>query len=114
MRGLKGCKTLNKDPDPKNPTEGEEDRLVCYLFARSILALLHIFLILISHVSCFKRPRDAVTFPGFVDCVYLDAPNELQFDNGLGDTLIIKSTKYVYRNTYVALCFHFQRLFCAS
>ncbi|KAL1217025.1 putative glucose-6-phosphate 1-epimerase [Cardamine amara subsp. amara] len=63
VRGLKGCKTLNKDPDPKNPIEGNED-------------------------------RDAVTFPGFVDCVYLDAPNELQFDNGLGDTIIIKNTNW--------------------
>ncbi|CAH2043087.1 unnamed protein product [Thlaspi arvense] len=25
VRGLKGCKTLNKDPDPKNPIEGKED-----------------------------------------------------------------------------------------
>uniref|UniRef100_A0A1J3DQT4 glucose-6-phosphate 1-epimerase n=1 Tax=Noccaea caerulescens TaxID=107243 RepID=A0A1J3DQT4_NOCCA len=63
VRGLKGCKTLNKDPDPKNPIEGKED-------------------------------RDAVTFPGFVDCVYLDAPNELQFDNGLGDKVIIKNTNW--------------------
>ncbi|KAG7539508.1 Aldose 1-/Glucose-6-phosphate 1-epimerase [Arabidopsis suecica] len=63
VRGLKGCKTLNKDPDPKNPIEGKEE-------------------------------RDAVTFPGFVDCVYLDAPNELQFDNGLGDNIIIKNTNW--------------------
>lgn len=26
VRGLKGCKTLNKDPDPKNPIEGREER----------------------------------------------------------------------------------------
>ncbi|XP_009103522.1 putative glucose-6-phosphate 1-epimerase isoform X2 [Brassica rapa] len=63
VRGLKGCKTLNKDPDPKNPIEGQED-------------------------------RDAVNFPGFVDCVYLDAPNELHFDNGLGDKIIIKNTNW--------------------
>ncbi|XP_013653754.2 putative glucose-6-phosphate 1-epimerase isoform X1 [Brassica napus] len=63
VRGLKGCKTLNKDPDPKNPIEGQED-------------------------------RDAVNFPGFVDCVYLDAPNELHFDNGLGDQIIIKNTNW--------------------
>lgn len=63
VKGLKGCKTLNKDPDPKNPIEGQED-------------------------------RDAVTFPGFVDCVYLDAPNELHFDNGLGDQIIIKNTNW--------------------
>lgn len=61
--GLKGCKTLNKDPDPKNPTEGTEE-------------------------------RDVVTFPGFVDCVYLNAPNELKLENGLGDTIIIKNTNW--------------------
>lgn len=35
VRGLKGCKTLNKDPDPKNPVEGKEERyhrLVLNLF----------------------------------------------------------------------------------
>lgn len=26
VRGLKGCKTLNKDPDPTNPIEGKEER----------------------------------------------------------------------------------------
>lgn len=26
VKGLKGCKTLNKDPDPKNPVEGKEER----------------------------------------------------------------------------------------
>ncbi|XP_057951737.1 putative glucose-6-phosphate 1-epimerase isoform X4 [Malania oleifera] len=25
VRGLRGCKTLNKDPDPKNPLEGKEE-----------------------------------------------------------------------------------------
>ncbi|KAL6520034.1 hypothetical protein OROHE_017177 [Orobanche hederae] len=54
VTGLKGCKTLNKDPDPRNPVEGKEE-------------------------------RDVATFPGFVDCIYLDAPGELQMDNGLGD-----------------------------
>lgn len=39
--------------------------------------------------------REVVTFPGFVDCIYLDAPNVLQLDNGLGDTVSIKNTKYV-------------------
>lgn len=63
VKGLKGCKTLNKDPDPKNPVEGKEE-------------------------------RDAVTFPGFVDCIYLDAPSELQLDNGLGDTIFIKNTNW--------------------
>lgn len=61
--GLKGCKTLNKDPDPKNPLEGVEE-------------------------------RDVVTFPGFVDCVYLEAPNELYLENGLGDKILIKNTNW--------------------
>ncbi|KAJ8764409.1 hypothetical protein K2173_006149 [Erythroxylum novogranatense] len=63
VRGLKGCKTLNKDPDPTNPLEGKEE-------------------------------RDVITFPGFVDCVYLDAPNELILDNGLGDVITIKNTNW--------------------
>ena len=32
VKGLKGCKTLNKDPDPKNPLEGKEERSVSFLF----------------------------------------------------------------------------------
>lgn len=28
MKGLKGCKTLNKVPDPTNPLEGKEERFV--------------------------------------------------------------------------------------
>lgn len=63
VRGLKGCKTLNKVPDPKNPVEGMEE-------------------------------RDAVTYPGFVDCIYLDAPDELHLDNGLGDVISIKNTNW--------------------
>lgn len=30
VRGLKGCKTLNKDPDPTNPLEGVEERFVVF------------------------------------------------------------------------------------
>ena len=26
VKGLKGCKTLNKDLDPSNPSEGKEER----------------------------------------------------------------------------------------
>ncbi|OVA18743.1 Aldose 1-/Glucose-6-phosphate 1-epimerase [Macleaya cordata] len=63
VKGLKGCKTLNKDPDPTNPLEGKEE-------------------------------RDVVTFPGFVDCVYLNASNELQLDNGLGDIISIRNTNW--------------------
>lgn len=63
VKGLKGCKTLNKDPDPKNPIEGKEE-------------------------------REVVTYPGFVDCVYLGASNELYLDNGLGDVISIKNTNW--------------------
>ncbi|MCL7051307.1 hypothetical protein MKW94_023449 [Papaver nudicaule] len=63
VKGLLGCKTLNKDPDPKNPLEGKEE-------------------------------RDVVSFPGFVDCVYLNASNELQLDNGLGDVISIKNSNW--------------------
>ncbi|BFG39138.1 hypothetical protein CerSpe_254120 [Prunus speciosa] len=75
VKGLKGCKTLNKDPDPKNPLEGKEE-------------------------------RDGVTFPGFVDCVYLEAPNELHLDNGLGDIISIKNTNWtdaVLWNPYLTM-----------
>lgn len=63
VKGLKGCKTLDKELDPANPVEGKEE-------------------------------RDAVNFPGFVDRVYLDAPSELQLDNGLGDVITIKNTNW--------------------
>ncbi|KAL0423882.1 UNVERIFIED_CONTAM: hypothetical protein Sradi_0923000, partial [Sesamum radiatum] len=63
VKGLKGCKTLNKDPDPRNPVEGMED-------------------------------RDVVTFPGFVDCIYVDAPEEVYLDNGLGDWITIKNRNW--------------------
>ncbi|RXH75124.1 hypothetical protein DVH24_029845 [Malus domestica] len=33
VNGLKGCKTLNKDPDPKNPLEGKEERRGCDHFS---------------------------------------------------------------------------------
>eukprot|EP01018_Ginkgo_biloba_P008328 Gb_21462 [translate_table: standard] len=58
VKGLKGCKTLNKFPDPANPIVGLEE-------------------------------REIVNFPGFVDCIYLDAPNKLLLENGLGDTISI-------------------------
>lgn len=63
VKGLKGCKTLDKELDPANPVEGKEE-------------------------------RDVVIFPGFVDRVYLDAPSELQLDNGLGDVITIKNTNW--------------------
>ncbi|KAL6224620.1 hypothetical protein ACLB2K_003475 [Fragaria x ananassa] len=75
VKGLKGRKTLNKDPDPKNPLGGKEE-------------------------------RDAVTFPGFVDCVYLDSPRELHLDNGLGDIISIKNTNWsdaVLWNPYLTM-----------
>lgn len=30
VKGLRGCKTLNKDPDPFSPTEGKEDRYILF------------------------------------------------------------------------------------
>ncbi|KAJ3688877.1 hypothetical protein LUZ61_018041 [Rhynchospora tenuis] len=63
VKGLKGCKTLNKDPDPQNPIEGTE-------------------------------VREIVDFLGFVDCVYLNAPNQLIFENGLGDTITVENTNW--------------------
>jgi len=63
VKGLKGCKTLNKDPDPKNPLEGKEE-------------------------------REEVTFPGFVDCIYLGAPSQLILDNGLGDKIAISNSSW--------------------
>jgi len=36
VKGLQGCKTLNKDPDPQNPVEGREERCVM-LFVRGFL-----------------------------------------------------------------------------
>lgn len=35
-----------------------------------------------------------MTFPGFVDCIYLGAPSELTLDNGLGDKIVISNAKY--------------------
>ncbi|CAI5462444.1 unnamed protein product [Closterium sp. Yama58-4] len=60
VTGLKGAKSLNKDPDPTNPIPGVEE-------------------------------RDEVTFPGFVDCMYLNTPEELVLDNGLGRKLAIRN-----------------------
>ncbi|KAJ4965179.1 hypothetical protein NE237_017028 [Protea cynaroides] len=63
VKALKGCKTLNKDPDPNNPVEGIEE-------------------------------RDVITFPGYVECIYLNAPNEVELYNGLGDTIFLKNTNW--------------------
>ena len=53
-----------------------------------------------------------VTFPGFVDFVYLGAPNELQLDNGLGDLISIKNTKYVILNFYHSFIIWFAQVSC--
>lgn len=63
VKGLKGCKTLSKFPDPKNPIEGVEE-------------------------------REIINFPGFVDCIYLDAPNKLLLENGLGNTISIENKNW--------------------
>lgn len=111
VRGLKGCKTLNKVPDPKNPLEGKEERFVSnscrdmlllpYNMEMKILIpaseredLLNLQAWVFFISDClFYVHRDVVTFPGFVDCIYLDAPSELHLDNGLGDVISIKNTK---------------------
>ncbi|XP_024540682.1 putative glucose-6-phosphate 1-epimerase [Selaginella moellendorffii] len=75
IKGLKGCKTLNKDPDPKNPTPGVEK-------------------------------RDEITFSGFYDCMYLNAPREVILENGLGNTISIRNkgwTDAVLWNPYLTL-----------
>ncbi|KAJ7566867.1 hypothetical protein O6H91_02G122200 [Diphasiastrum complanatum] len=75
VKGLKGCRTLNKDPDPKNPIPGVEE-------------------------------RDSVTFPAFVDCMYLNSPEELLLENGLGDRISIKNkgwTDAVLWNPYLTM-----------
>ncbi|KAL3813192.1 hypothetical protein ACJIZ3_014460 [Penstemon smallii] len=48
LRGLKGCKTLNKDPDPKNPVESKEERfgmgcLISSIVLQCILNYLTVF-----------------------------------------------------------------------
>lgn len=86
VRGLRGCKTLNKDPDPKNPVEGKEE-------------------------------RDGVTFPGFVDCIYLDAPPELHLENGLGDVISIKNTNWsdtVVWNPYLTMESCYKEFVCVE
>ncbi|OWM66385.1 hypothetical protein CDL15_Pgr013602 [Punica granatum] len=89
VRGLKGCKTLNKDPDPKNPIEGREERLYLSLSLSDLRALrLH------YPVAFHFNSMDVVNFPEFVDCIYLDAPDEVHLDNGLGDTITIKNTNW--------------------
>lgn len=63
VKGLKGCVSLNKDPDPMNPIRSVEN-------------------------------REDVNFPGFVDCIYLNAPQELLLINGLGDKISIRNKNW--------------------
>ncbi|KVI02849.1 Aldose 1-/Glucose-6-phosphate 1-epimerase [Cynara cardunculus var. scolymus] len=93
VRGLKGCKTLNKDPDPKNPVEGKEERYLVRLYQNLLLGVVFTVFDFSSQLQ-FARSRDVVTYPGFVDCVYLGAANELYLDNGLGDIISIKNTNW--------------------
>lgn len=41
VKGLKGCKTLNKHPDPKNPIVGKEERSVYYAHNHYTLTSVH-------------------------------------------------------------------------
>lgn len=86
VKGLKGCDTLNKDPDPKNPVAGIEN-------------------------------REEVTFPGFVDCMYLNAPSELVLSNGLGNVITIKSTGWkdaVLWNPYLTMEDSYKNFVCVE
>lgn len=47
VKYLKGCKTLNKDPDPKNPVEGKEERSVS-----SVIRQLRKIIMLVISFSC--------------------------------------------------------------
>ncbi|CAL9151086.1 putative glucose-6-phosphate 1-epimerase [Musa acuminata AAA Group] len=86
VKGLKGCKNLNKDPDPSNPLEGKEE-------------------------------REVITFPGFVDCVYLDAPKEIFLDNGIGDVINIQNSNWsdaVLWNPYMQMESCFKDFVCVE
>ncbi|CAL9774925.1 unnamed protein product [Musa acuminata subsp. burmannicoides] len=86
VKGLKGCKNLNKDPDPSNPLEGKEE-------------------------------REVITFPGFVDCIYLDAPKEIFLDNGIGDVINIQNSNWsdaVLWNPYMQMESCFKDFVCVE
>ncbi|KAJ7944265.1 Glucose-6-phosphate 1-epimerase [Quillaja saponaria] len=86
VKGLKGRRTLNKGPDPKNPVEGSEE-------------------------------REVVTFPGYVDCIYLEAPSELHLDNGLGDLISIRNTNWsdaVLWNPYLTMEASYKDFVCVE
>ncbi|CAN6446682.1 unnamed protein product [Victoria cruziana] len=86
VKGLQGRKTLNKDPDPMNPSEGLEE-------------------------------REVVDFPGFVDCIYLHAPDELLLENGLGDKISIKNTGWsdaVLWNPYLQMEAFYKDFVCVE
>eukprot|EP00270_Netrium_digitus_P008807 TRINITY_DN264_c0_g1_i1.p1 TRINITY_DN264_c0_g1~~TRINITY_DN264_c0_g1_i1.p1 ORF type:complete len:367 (-),score=108.30 TRINITY_DN264_c0_g1_i1:105-1172(-) len=86
VRGLKGLKFLNKDPDPTNPIPGVEE-------------------------------REEVTFPGFIDCMYLNGPDSLNFDNGLGATVKITNlnwTDVVVWNPYLTMEACYKNFVCVE
>lgn len=56
VKGLKGCKTLNKDPDPKNPIEGKEERY----------HNLHLFAVLYNNIIDNGTERSYVTLIGTI------------------------------------------------
>lgn len=51
------------------------------------------------------QSREEVTFPGFVDCIYLGAPSEVILDNGLGNKIAISNSKCVEIWKFKGLCF---------
>ena len=66
VTGLQGLKTLNKVPDPNNPTEGVME-------------------------------DEVLTFPGHVDCVFLDAKDYVELDVGTGAAIAV-SPRRRYRS----------------
>ncbi|OEL15326.1 hypothetical protein BAE44_0023664 [Dichanthelium oligosanthes] len=94
VKGLKGCKTLNKDPDPKNPLEGKEERSWILALDTPFGAVSMVCDAEHKFLSYSIPYREEVTFPGFVDCIYLGAPSELILDNGLGDKIAISNSNW--------------------
>ncbi|CAM6043571.1 unnamed protein product [Sphagnum compactum] len=76
VKGLKGCETFNK------PYEDPKNPVKG------------------------TEDRETITFPGFVDCMYRNTPNEVVLANGLGTTLSIKNSGWsdvVLWNPYLTM-----------
>ncbi|KAL6273962.1 hypothetical protein ACE6H2_024654 [Prunus campanulata] len=92
----------NVQGDPAITLELKDGEYSRSMWDFSFQALYKVTKLLMRSNDC----RDGVTFPGFVDCVYLEAPNELHLDNGLGDIISIKNTNWtdaVLWNPYLTM-----------